>query len=138
MGIYYSEDGRYCTSTLDYPPVTFLSDKGLKDTDTAIIIQRWWRRINKQTSLSCSDTESYMADNSDNNSFECVRRSSYKRKLDEMTDLDSDLDVEEINSSEFSSESLSQEYELQTLVDNSFLWDFWLSFYNFVWKVLGY
>jgi hypothetical protein len=81
-----------------------------------------------------------MADNSDNNSFECVRRTSYKRKLDEMTDLDLDLDVEEINSSEFSesSESLSEEYELQTLVDNSFLWDFWLSFYNFVWKVLGY
>jgi len=48
MGLYYSEDGRYCTSTLDYPPVTFLTVKGVKDTNTAIIIQRWWRRINKQ------------------------------------------------------------------------------------------
>jgi len=52
MGIYYSEDGRYCTSTLD-PPITFLTNKSLKDTDTdtAIIIQRWWRRINKHKKL---------------------------------------------------------------------------------------
>ena len=47
MGFYYSEDGRYCTSTLDYPPVTFLTVKGVKDTNTAIIIQRWWIRISK-------------------------------------------------------------------------------------------
>lgn len=51
MGVYYSEDGRYCTSTLDYPPITYLTNKGLKDTDTAIIIQRWWRRINKHKKL---------------------------------------------------------------------------------------
>ena len=146
MGLYYSEDERYCTSTLNCPPITFLTDKGLKDTTAAIIIQRWWKRNKSQSpssqySFSVGDTESYMADNSDN-SFECIKRRSYKRKLDEMTD--SDLDVEEINSSEFSEsdESLSEEdykdYELQTIVDNSFLWDFWLLLYNFLWKVLGY
>lgn len=152
MGLYYSEDRRYCTSTLDYPPVTFLTDKGLKDTAAAIIIQRWWKHVKPRV---FTDNESYMADNSDN-SFECIRR-SYKRKLDEMTDtdIDSDLDVEEINSSEFSdssdscepcessessesSESLSEEYELQTVVDNNFLWEFWLSLYSFLWRVLGY
>lgn len=47
MGLYYSEDGRYCTSTLDCPPFTFLTQKGLKDTEKAIVIQRWWRRIKK-------------------------------------------------------------------------------------------
>lgn len=47
MGLYYSEDGRYCTSTLDCPPFTFLTQKGLKDTEKAIVIQRWWRQIKK-------------------------------------------------------------------------------------------
>lgn len=42
MGFYFSEDGRYCTFTLDTPPSTFLSQK---DTNAAITIQRWWRHI---------------------------------------------------------------------------------------------
>ena len=133
MGIYYSEDGRSCTSTLDYPPVTCLTPKGRRDTDAAIIIQKWWRRINQQTSLLYSDTESYMADYSDN-SFDCVRkRHSYKRKLDEMTDMgtDSELEVEEINSAELD----SVEQKLQ-IVNNNFLLGYAISFYNFTWKVI--
>lgn len=133
MGIYYSEDGRSCTSTLDYPPVTYLTPKGRRDTDAAIIIQRWWRRINQQTSLLYSDTESYMADYSDN-SFDCIRkRHSYKRKLDEMTDMgsDSELEVEENNSSELN----SIEPKLQ-IVNNNFLLGCAISFYNFTWKVI--
>jgi hypothetical protein len=47
MGLYYSEDGRYLTSTLDYPPTTVLTSKGVVDTNSAIIIQRWWRRCLK-------------------------------------------------------------------------------------------
>jgi hypothetical protein len=66
MGIYYSEDGRYCTSTLDYPPSTFLTPKGIKDrNDAAIIIQKWWKRIkpqNDNNNNNYSDNESYMAD----------------------------------------------------------------------------
>jgi hypothetical protein len=133
MGIYYSEDGRSCTSTLDYPVSTYLTDKGVTDTDAAIIIQRWWRRIKKQTSQLYSDTESYMADYSDN-SFDCVRkRHSYKRKLDEMTDMgtDSELEVEEINSAELD----SVEQKLQ-IVNNNFLLGYAISFYNFTWKVI--
>lgn len=61
MGIYYSEDRRYCTSTLDYPPSTYLTLKGIKDRDAAIIIQRWWRRVKPQSD-SDSDSESYITD----------------------------------------------------------------------------
>jgi hypothetical protein len=49
MGIYYSEDGRYCTSTLSIPSETFLTPKGKKDTNAAIIIQRWWRKMKKDS-----------------------------------------------------------------------------------------
>jgi hypothetical protein len=45
MGLYYSEDGRYCTSTLDAPPTTYLTKKGLIDTNAAITIQRWWKSL---------------------------------------------------------------------------------------------
>ena len=48
MGLYYSEDGRYCTSTLSNPPETFLTPKGKKDTNASIIIQNWWRNILQQ------------------------------------------------------------------------------------------
>jgi hypothetical protein len=44
MGLYYSDDGRFCTSTLYYPLETFLTEKGIDDTKAAIIIQRWWRK----------------------------------------------------------------------------------------------
>jgi hypothetical protein len=154
MEIYSSEDGRNCTSTFNYPPVNYLTPKGLRntntntttttttttttntDTDAAIIIQRWWKNINLQLLIE-RDIESYMADNSDN-TVEYIRNRSYKRKLDEM--LDSDFDVEEINTSESTSESESEsvEHELQTVINNSLLWDCWLLLYNFLWKVLGY
>lgn len=144
MGLYYSSDNRYCTSTHDCPPSTYLTLKGIQDTNAAIIIQRWWRRMNKQTSHLHSDNdndndnESYMADNSDN-SVECVRRRSYKRKLDEITDLD----IEEINTSEFylsdsDSDSDVIEQELQTIGYNSFLWDFFYGLFSFVWKLFSY
>lgn len=45
MGFYFSEDGRYHTSTFGFPPTTSLTSKGVVDTDAAITIQRWWRRI---------------------------------------------------------------------------------------------
>jgi hypothetical protein len=49
MGIYYSEDGRYCTSSLSIPSQTFLTPKGKKDTNAAIIIQKWWRKMKKDS-----------------------------------------------------------------------------------------
>lgn len=52
MGLYYSEDGRYLTSTLDYPPTTVLTSKGVADTHSAIIIQRWWRRVLKSKKIN--------------------------------------------------------------------------------------
>ena len=61
MGIYYSEDRRNCTSTLDYLPRTYLTSKGIKDRDAAIIIQRWWKRVKPQI-YSDSDSESYTTD----------------------------------------------------------------------------
>jgi hypothetical protein len=45
MGLYFSEDGRFCTSTLDVIPNTFLTSKGIKDNSAATIIQRWWRKL---------------------------------------------------------------------------------------------
>lgn len=50
MGIYFSDDGRFCTSTLEASPATFLTPKGTKDTRSAIIIQRWWRSCHKKLS----------------------------------------------------------------------------------------
>jgi hypothetical protein len=47
MGFYYSDCGRYCTSTLDTTPVTYLTRKGVHDTNAAIIIQRWWKRFKR-------------------------------------------------------------------------------------------
>lgn len=44
MGFFYSNDGRYITTTLSAPPQTLLTQKGLRDNDAAIIIQRWWKR----------------------------------------------------------------------------------------------
>lgn len=43
MGIYYSDDGTACTSTLDVRPITFLTSKHKKYTKAAITIQKWWR-----------------------------------------------------------------------------------------------
>lgn len=43
MGFFYSNCGRFVSSTLDYPPKTYLTQKGLKDTKSCIKIQRCWR-----------------------------------------------------------------------------------------------
>lgn len=45
MGIYYSEDGRFATSTLDIESIKYLTRKGRNDSKYAIKIQRWWRNI---------------------------------------------------------------------------------------------
>lgn len=45
MGIYFSDDGRYYTSTFSYPPETKLTRKGMRDTYAAIIIQKWWKKM---------------------------------------------------------------------------------------------
>lgn len=47
MGFYYSQDGRWVTCTLEYPPHTYLTEKGHKDTKAAIIIQQWFRKIKR-------------------------------------------------------------------------------------------
>lgn len=44
MGIYYSETGKICTSTLDIKPVKFLNPT-YKYNRAAIVIQRWWRKL---------------------------------------------------------------------------------------------
>ena len=141
MGFYFSEDRRHCTSTLDVQPTTYLTQRGEKDTDAAIIIQRWWRSLNTDNSSNSSDD------------FNILRRRTYKRKhedidsdiidseLDsECVEVETDLDVEEINSSEFTGSECESEIEreLQTIANNSFLWDFILSFYSFLWKLIGY
>jgi hypothetical protein len=41
MGFYYSDCGRYYTSTLDTKPITYLTSKGVRDTNATITIQRW-------------------------------------------------------------------------------------------------
>ena len=41
MGFFYSDQGRFCTSTNDFPPVTFLTPKGISDTYAATVIQKW-------------------------------------------------------------------------------------------------
>ena len=37
MGIYYSDDGRFVTDTLDFLPQTYLTQKGIIDTENCII-----------------------------------------------------------------------------------------------------
>ena len=137
MGYYYSEDSRFATSTLDFPPITLLTPKGMRDRDAAITIQRWWRERKQQSML-----ENYL---SSDELFSGVRL-RHKRKHEDTDsdiveyDTDTDLDIEEINSSELGeSENESEiERELQTIANNSFIWDLWFSFYNFLWKLIGY
>jgi hypothetical protein len=169
MGFFYSGDGRQCTSTLDFPASAYLTPKGIKDTDAAIIIQRWWRnlkRYNVDDIDDVDDVDSYTSteissSREDFVKFDLRRRYKHrckrKRKresdiesdivdFDSNTDLDVKLDeldeLDELDSSELDEsvdESLNEEdHELQAIVDNNFLWDFWFSLYNFIWKVLGY
>jgi hypothetical protein len=153
MGFYYSKDGRYFSSSLSLDKDLYLNPKGLNDIDATIIIQRWWKQIKLQKSSELSsDSYCYMADQSDqsdqsNNSFECIKRSSYKNKLDEMSEaelveIDSDLEIEQINSLKFElseSESESElESEVQTIINNSFLWDFFSILFSVVLKLFSY
>lgn len=138
MGFFYSNDGRTCTSTLDVKPTTFLTQQGEHETKAATIIQRWWKKTREHIIY-----ERYLEENS--NSL----RLRHKRKHEDMesdiveytdTELDTDLDVEEINSSEFAdseSETQSGGGEVQTIVNNSFFWDLWLSFYTFILRFFG-
>lgn len=134
MGFYYSEDGRTCTSTISCPPTTFLTQKGLRDTDAAITIQRWWRQHKQQSYLYSDEL------------FRGIRL-RHKRKHEDTdsdivevsdSDLESNFDIEEINSSEFAETESDIEGELQTVANNNFLWDLWFSFYNFLWKLLSF
>ena len=43
MGFYYSDDGRFVTDTLDFPPQTYLTQIVIIDTENCIKIQKWWR-----------------------------------------------------------------------------------------------
>lgn len=141
MGFYFSKNERHCTSTLDVPPTTYLTQLGKKETDAAIIIQRWWRSLN-------TDSNSYTSNSS--NDFNILRRRTYKRKHEdididsevdsECVEAESDLNIKEINSSEFSDSECESliERDIQTIANNSFLWDFILSFYSFLWKLIGY
>lgn len=45
MGLYYSDDERFVINTMEYPPSTYLSEKGIADSKAATVIQRWWRNL---------------------------------------------------------------------------------------------
>jgi hypothetical protein len=45
MGLYYSDDERFVINTMDYPPSTYLSEKGIADSIAATVIQQWWRHL---------------------------------------------------------------------------------------------
>lgn len=46
MGLYYSQKGKFCTSTTNVEPSRiFLTSKQLRDNAAAIIIQRWWKKF---------------------------------------------------------------------------------------------
>lgn len=141
MGFFYSNDGRTCTSTLDVRPTTFLTPQGERDTKAAITIQRWWRKTREHIIY-----ERYLGENSNG------LRLRHKRKHEDMesdiveytdTELDTDLDVEEINSSEFAESDQETETEsesgreVQTIANNNFLWDLWLSFYTLILRFFG-
>jgi len=155
MGFYFSEDGRYCTSTLDTPPSTFLTPQGEKDTTAAITIQKWWRRILNirlrefQQELTTTSSEDSQGSLEVHGSL----RKRYKRKLDEIQSGDeyeetSDTELVDYESSEFSQvDEYSSEYEdedeqdetqLQTVNNNNFLWDFFMSFFSFFKSLFGF
>lgn len=137
MGFFYSNDGKTCTSTLDVRPTTFLTPQGERETKAATVIQKWWRKTQEHIIY-----ERYLGENSS------ALRLRHKRKHEDMesdiveytdTELDTDLDVEEINSSEFSDNESESERggELQTIANNSFFWDLWFSFYTFILRFFG-
>ena len=99
MGFYFSEDGRYSTSTLDYPPTTILTHNGVHDTRAAITIQRWWRRILNirlrefQQELTTTSSEDSQGSLEVHGSL----RKRFKRKLN---DIQSDDEDEETSDTE--------------------------------------
>lgn len=120
MGLYLSEDGKHCTSTLDFPPTSHVTTKELRDNNAAIVIQKWWKKTNKLTS-------------------------NRKRKYDDMiyldnedynSELETELETELDNISLKSEEEDKEDKELETIVYNNFLLDLWYSFYNFIVKLL--
>jgi hypothetical protein len=108
MGFYFSRDRTQVTSTLDIHPFTYNNDK--TTNDAAIIIQRWWRSL------------SHNSHNSDLNSSVEVSSNS-----DEY-DADSEREINE-----------SHHYDkyVQIIINNSLLWDLFLSFYNFLSKLVS-
>lgn len=153
MGFYFSEDRRYCTSTLDTPPSTFLTPQGEKDTTAAITIQRWWRRIlNMRLQEFQQELATTSSENSENS--ECSLevhgnlRKRFKRKLNEIEsehEETSDTELVDYESSDFSQvddysseEETQDETQLQTVNDNNFLWDFIMSFLSFFKYLFGF
>lgn len=153
MGFYFSEDGRNSTSTLDYPPTTILTPKGVIDTNAAITIQRWWRRIlNMRLQEFQQELATTTSENSENS--ECSLevhgslRKRFKRKLNEIEsehEETSDTELVDYESSEFSQvddysseEETQDETQLQTVNDNNFLWDFIMSFLSFFKYLFGF
>jgi hypothetical protein len=152
MGFYFSEDGRYCTSTLDTPSSTFLTQQGQKDTNAAITIQRWWRRILNirlrefQQELTTTSSEDSQGSLEVHGSL----RKRFKRKLNDIQSDDedeetSDTELVDYESSEFSQvdkeeeeEEEEDETQLQTVNDNNFLWDFIMSFLSFFKYLFGF
>jgi hypothetical protein len=149
MGFYFSEDGRYSTSTLDYPPTTILTHNGVHDTRAAITIQRWWRRILNirlrefQEELTTTSSEDSQGSLEVHGSL----RKRYKRKLDDIQDDEetSDTELVDYESSEFSqvddyssNEDNEDETQLQTVNNNNFLLDFIISFFSFFKYLFGF
>lgn len=153
MGLYYSEDGRFCTSTIDLTPTTYLTAKGERDTRAAIIIQRWWKCISEQRLKKFQEevTESSSDDSLFVNGSTFRRR--YKRKReDTQSDEEGDVDTydsEEENTEEteiidYETSEFSQidenedETQLQVVNDNNFLWDFIVSLFSFFKSLLWF
>ena len=155
MGFYFSEDGRHSTSTLDYPPTTVLTPQGVVDTNAAITIQRWWRRI---LNIRLREFQQELETTSSENS-ECSLevhgnlRKRFKRKLNEIESGDeyeetSETELVDYESSEFSQvdeydseneyDSEQDETQLQTVNNNNFLWDFVMSFFSFFKYLFGF
>lgn len=155
MGLYYSEDGRYCTSTLSTPATTYLTPKGEKDTAAAVVIQKWWRSIinyrleqfhNDMTSTSSEDTQSSLE-------VHGRLRRRFKRKLQEVESEEGDIDTTNSDTelvdydsngltcdedSDEDSDDEDDETQLQTVNNNNFLWDFIMSFFSFFKSLFGY
>lgn len=56
MGFFYSNDGRSFSTTLSYSnnPQIFLTPKGVRDNNAAIIIQNWWKKCNVKNEQDAS------------------------------------------------------------------------------------